>query len=374
MNSLRVLPLAFCFLLGATSANCQYQTGPTAMKQFAPGVGWVLNGKRLLWTQDNGSNWEDITPPGTPTAAISNLFFLNRTLGWAMLADWGENGAAELPIYQLASTSDAGKTWKIYPLDLSYEFRDGMGGPSMSFIDSQRGWLLLGRVSSSNFSFGLLLATGDGGATWKRLPAPPGAGRINFLTAKHAWLAGGVFGSLWVTHDGAKTWVQRNAPPPKGFEEGRVAHDMPVFQNPHDGVVTALIDTLEGQKALTYMTDSGGKTWQLREAFDGWSPVSIVGGHVIRAASFLGRKPQESGGSAQLPSGLSGRGEILAIDFVDDVNGWALYVTRGCAPGAPRPCTHPNDHATEIELLSTSNGASTFRKITPGQSAIPRCQ
>jgi hypothetical protein len=52
----------------------------TDIKLIATNVGWAERGGRLYWTNDNGANWKDITPPGDGT--IGGIFFLDGEKGW----------------------------------------------------------------------------------------------------------------------------------------------------------------------------------------------------------------------------------------------------------------------------------------------------
>jgi len=345
------------------------------MKQLSPGIGWVLLHQHLFWTQLNGANWADITPPGSPTQRIEDVFFLDNAHGWASLVDFGSPDAAASPTYSFASTGDGGKSWQMHAFDTSSDlrFREGAKTNSIFFLDPQRGWAMFRLPSSSNFSIGELIATEDGGATWTRLPSPPGAGFLHFVTRQDGWLAGGPGGfGLWFTHDGGKTWSQRSVPPPSDCQKCAVGYDEPIFKNPRDGVLTVTIEGADNQKTATYITHDGGESWQISEVNEGWGPSSVVDMHVIRVFSSpkKGLIVRASGhDKISAPTGVF-RPNVVKIDFADDSNGWILHASRGCAPGAPRPCTKVTDQADEIELLSTTDGGSTLKVITPHPFAL----
>lgn len=58
----------------------------------------------------------------------------------------------------------------------------------------------------------VLLATDDGGRTWRRALETPGTFRsFDFVEHDHGYLAGGTTnrGEIWVTSDGGQTWERR---------------------------------------------------------------------------------------------------------------------------------------------------------------------
>src|SRR5262249_43577856 len=56
-----------------------------AFQLVTPGAGWVLAGQRLYWTDDDGANWRDMTPPlaGAETH-IAAASFSDAAHGWAV--------------------------------------------------------------------------------------------------------------------------------------------------------------------------------------------------------------------------------------------------------------------------------------------------
>ena len=118
--------------------------GRSAMQQLTPGIGWVLLRQHLFWTQVNGASWTDITPPGSPTQQIQDVFFLDNAHGWASLVDFGSLDATASPTYSLASTGDGGKSWKVHAFETSSDFRlrEGANTSSIFFLNPQRGWVM----------------------------------------------------------------------------------------------------------------------------------------------------------------------------------------------------------------------------------------
>jgi Rv2525c-like, glycoside hydrolase-like domain len=172
-----------------------------AMRLVAPNAGWVLAGNHLLWTSSAGFQWTDITPPAPSSRPIYGAFFLNTSQGWVLRA--GTSTTLEL-----ARTSDGGAHWSIGAFPLRAGAARFGGRADLDFIDAAHGWAMLRQTSSSNFSLGMLFATGDGGATWTPLPPPPLGDPVHFTSKTDGWIAGGPAGNrLYVTRDGGMTWA-----------------------------------------------------------------------------------------------------------------------------------------------------------------------
>ena len=148
-----------------------------SMQLLAPNIGWVLVDGRLWWTADNGQNWSDISPSGSQSQRIEGVFFLNASRGWVTVQDGWRDG---IPALSLASTADSGQRWETQPIDLAafQRLRAYVGSSTIFFLDSAHGWIMLRLASSSNFSFGALLATEDGGQSWMELSSPPAANPV----------------------------------------------------------------------------------------------------------------------------------------------------------------------------------------------------
>jgi len=101
----------------------------TAMKMLTPETGWAETGNTLWWTEDGGTHWKNITPDPFVNSerssnqvlfhdqpeALASISFLDTQTGWVLLCcgksdpDTGD----DLPHYDLAATTDAGATWSI---------------------------------------------------------------------------------------------------------------------------------------------------------------------------------------------------------------------------------------------------------------------
>jgi photosystem II stability/assembly factor-like uncharacterized protein len=140
--------------------------------------------------------------------------------------------------FEVASTASAGEAWSFsYPKALDPDPEAGFSGRSyLSFADQLHGWMILKVSRSTAVSFGVMLATEDGGKTWKQLRQPPIAEPFRFETARGGWLAGGPNHELYVTRDAGNSWqaVSLQKPSQVGPDRGTV-YDLPVFENARNG-------------------------------------------------------------------------------------------------------------------------------------------
>lgn len=88
----------------------------------------------------------------------------------------------------------------------------------LTWISDRSGWALAARPCVRGLC-PELARTRDGGRTWRRLPAPPGAihpwSHVRFANSAVGYLFGP---ALFVTRDGGKTWGREKAPPVESLE------------------------------------------------------------------------------------------------------------------------------------------------------------
>lgn len=245
--SLFTFVLMFGLSAGAFAQLLHRDQAVTSMKLFAPNVGWAATGKGIFWTSDGGTQWKNITPPIPLLTLVKSVFFVNSSTGWALLAGW-QKGAGE-PQFSLASTTNGGASWSITQVIIPKQVSATLFAPAghIAFADSLHGWMNLDITSSSNFDFGGLLITLDGGRSWQLPPSAPGiAGSVGLVTTKEGWLVGGPDDlQFYMTHDGAKSWQGISLPAPAGiysadplqmYAATHPAYDLPTFKDPDDGV------------------------------------------------------------------------------------------------------------------------------------------
>lgn len=245
-------PLALIGLLGMSMlvttciAGSAIATSDTAMqiadaKSFGNGQGWASDGVHLVRTEDDGRHWQDITPASV--MGIQQVFFANPQEGWVAGVD--QSGALAL-----FSTDDGGATWFAQPPIAPAPA--GAHVVSMHFADARHGWLMLQLPSSSNFSFGRLLASKDGGAHWHRLPKPPMAGDIRFATASDGRLWGdSEHPGFYRSHDGGQIWLRAEQTEAMAVDQAAFASALP------EGVLG------ENESLLDVQLHGDGSAWLL---------------------------------------------------------------------------------------------------------------
>jgi photosystem II stability/assembly factor-like uncharacterized protein len=328
---------------------------------------WATAQGRLYWTSNNGASWADITPPGSATAfwvdtqrafnssikLIRQALFLDSSHGWVILSSGSpkSEGGTGLSA-SIGVTEDGGNNWVLHPLHLSPNLQDTYPD-SLFFQNAHRGWLLMNfRCHGANCPAGLLV-TEDGGVNWAELSsAPDNYGSLYFITPQIGWFAGD---SLYATTDSGRTWQHRTIPLPSDCAACPVEYDPPKFQDSQNGLLTVTMESNELFVTASYVTSDGGVSWRAAEVYEQWhptsnvAPASIGNSHAIRAyfSPQSGIRIRVAGKTIvpSLPANLMEGGSIGKLDFTDDSNGWASYGSG--------------------ELLSTTDGAKTFKTITP---------
>jgi photosystem II stability/assembly factor-like uncharacterized protein len=291
--------LSKLILAGAIFAQCGIAVMPAAaaeplraMGRLSPQTGWVLAGNHLLWTSDAGHAWTEITPPASPARELYGAFFLNASNGWLLRSHGSGEGV------ELARTGNGGAEWSVAAFALGADDAAGFGGEaSLDFIDEAHGWAMLRLTSSSNFSLGMLFATDDGGATWKRLPAPPLGDPVRFVSQSEGWLSSSSGSNQsYVTRDGGRTWQRTSAAPelrraaPPGVRQAlgeNAAMSRADFADATHGWVIATYAHCTGFKTGCTQTQKLLSTTDGGRTFQDVTPALAVG--VIPASTSTGK-------------------------------------------------------------------------------------
>jgi hypothetical protein len=207
------------------------------MGLVGPGVGWTLQYRgagpgsddRLFWTSDDGGAWKDITPQDRSSRHVAGVFFLDPSRGWVLLAlkreppknnQEPDDFITDIRVFDLASTTDGGATWAIKHLDSLPEGVGWGAGGEIFFLDATHGWMTIASPVPHWGGEGALLATIDGGNTWKPIVEVNGGGGygpIRFTDPLNGWIAGGPGdGYLYATSDGGRHWNEVVLPIPPG--------------------------------------------------------------------------------------------------------------------------------------------------------------
>lgn len=173
----------------------------------------------LLRTTDGGKNWSVLQPELPPLPSLSGIQrtkvfpwlsfqFVLSQVGYAS-GDIREN--AVLRAVPLMVTRDGGETWQVVRLPDGYSYTGGF-----TFVNADRGYVIAA-VSNGNWEYHVL-ATQDGGQTWKSLFSTTEYGlyAVDFPTEKDGYVGGGKNPKteaqprqvVLATHDGGATWSQ----------------------------------------------------------------------------------------------------------------------------------------------------------------------
>ncbi len=318
--------------------------------------------QHLYWTDDDGQTWREITPNPMVTRKLGNIFFLDGSHGWILASDaLGEEEGARFYLY---STEDGGRNWRSLLLQRRmFDLRDDYTFPSQVFFsDPQHGWILW-HWHMMNSSLDSLLATSDGGRTWKRLPDPPGGGPFQFISPRDGWMIGGPevpdgipvpeAENVWATQDGGAHWHVLPVSLPESAEAGETYFVDLRFKNSREGAVIAE-QQLSGRlfRFMSCTSSDAGKSWHVSRFEAYHATPSFAGNNIIWSVSdWPAMKVSLRSGDhviePSLPAGPSPQPVLGDVIFVNESNGWASYFD-----GRP-------------ELVSTTDGGKKFRIITP---------
>jgi photosystem II stability/assembly factor-like uncharacterized protein len=302
---------------------------------------------------------------------LTNVFFRDEFEGWAIvfypepiaaptLEAIRERNRDPKTHYILMHTRNSGGSWDATPVTYRLPHglsEDDLAGPiELYFLDSKHGWIEFDIMGMSRP--GKLLATEDGGHTWKWLEGNRAffSGPISFTSVLDGWLASYWDDSLYVTHDGAKSWQKVALIPPADLPEPRYPRvfGLPIFKDSRNGYVAVDYAAAEGTpwKLVVYATYSGGSSWQPVKTLSipDYVPFALIDSTLIFPTnSVLGKFSTESvslTNQAQpakpvTPQNVSG---IEMFSFLDARNGWAR---------------------TRCGLYSTADGGATWKNISP---------
>ncbi|HSF81813.1 MAG TPA: glycoside hydrolase domain-containing protein [Anaerolineales bacterium] len=339
--------------------------------------GWVVRDGRLLFTDDGGGSWRDLTPSETGSGAISAVEFLDAQRIWLARVPSQTEAFAEIEIlYSL----DGGLSWESSLLPLAGGFSDQpIARAYLDFSDSQNGFLALKLQSGSSFSLGRLFATADGGQTWEERSLPLGE-PVAFLDAERGWTAGGPGGDqLYRTLDGGRTWQpQQLEVLAAELDGGQVFIGLPQFDQRGAGYLPVTVAKTGAASYLVLHSEDQGSSWLVAHkieidhasapglglpfslASDGTWWANTSEGLVASAANQPA--PQRLS-AAGLPQG------VVTLDMDASQNGWAL-VQQGNCYGEKTPLGQSGSSVGQpfrceqvMRLLMTSDGGQTWQEV-----------
>ena len=177
-------------------------TGALSGVQFVSAShGWAVGLNRIVSTTDGGRHW-NVQDRGR--LGLVSVDFTDDWHGWAV-------GAG-----RVLATSDGGQHWRVLPEPCP-------AVRAVHFVSPSVGFAVAGGTQVGPFGGllvpghgGVVLATGNGGRTWRPVAAPAGVQSVCFNTAERGWL--GAAGHLYRTADGGHSWDLAAAGPrsPRG--------------------------------------------------------------------------------------------------------------------------------------------------------------
>ena len=118
------------------------------MELLAPAGGWLVgDGGLVLATHDLGKSWQ--TPEGEMPAAARRHFDFD-----ALAVSGAHAWIAGTPGTRILTTADAGRSWSLVPTGQPLPIH------GLAFVDERNGWAV--------GELGTILATRDGGRTWRQ--------------------------------------------------------------------------------------------------------------------------------------------------------------------------------------------------------------
>lgn len=367
-SKISVLPclLASAFFIGVPLMAQQIQ----AMKLLTTRVGWAEVGDHLYWTTTEGKHWGEITPRKSAGEDVGGVFFLDTSHGWVLLAHEDAYGEQQ---FRVASTEDAGATWRSSEVDLPWKRypQDLDAGGEVFFLDPSRGWLSLYTTHGLLPAGAHLLATEDGGKTWHPAKAEPGwAGRsfCFFNPADGVLAGGGTEGTeLWFTHDGAKSWQKLVLKVPTGSSPRDA--DFPTYGDPvcadakNGFLPVTFAGSEDGSVFVLFATKDGGRNWKSDRVvpnLPGVSPGERFASTVAESTLLLVKSRTKadlavisrSGQASTLVRESKRFNIVFALSFADPSHGWA---------------------STGRGLMATADGGATWNEITPKPVIPSRC-
>lgn len=340
-----------------------------SMHLLTPNTGWVAGKRTIALTHDGGQHWVTTASLGGDTGDIESVFLLNDLQGWVVSAFTGEPEQG-LAAFIVSSTRDGGTTWA--NRQLAVPVAAGGSAISVDFVDAQRGWIMVRRPSSSNFSRGALLATVDGGVNWRLLPDPPIGDAIHFISSTTGWLAGGVArDELYVTRDGGDSWQRQTMSPPGISQKTGISmYQLPTFRNDHDGALAVFFGAAGQSSVAVYETHDSGMNWTLSSSVPLSENALNAGGavtSVVDASTFFVAPrsrdrftavtqgvPRSQGSFAELATEEA----ITRLDFKDDRHGWVLATSGHCN-------SFKSQCSQDSRLFATNDGGLTLSELTP---------
>jgi photosystem II stability/assembly factor-like uncharacterized protein len=284
------------------------ETESKTLELITPDLGWVGTEKGIYVPAKSGDGWEQIE-----IGTVTDIDFVDESHGWALMD------------FSLWQTTDGGRHWTRLPHSC------GEGTARISFTSRSDGWLLCGGQGGTGMQGKSLHHTTDGGQNWQLIaeasgPGMPSAGALPrggyvsdlfFLDSQHGWISLGR-GSVISTADGGQTWTGTG-----GIEVEAVMPSTVRFFSPSTGLLLL-------QRAGLQATADGGRTWQ--PLYPGLRPASPLPSQMLTPTDWLAVGRLNDSGAILWSTNQgqdwqqvgSLRTQVRSVSFLDRQHGWAL--------------------------------------------------
>ncbi len=334
----------------------------SALGRMGSGGVWAVQGTEFLRMPDANGSVGNSPWPASDTVPRA-VFVLNKDRAWTVTLAPGSVPGGQGPPYDhlnvVVNRTSGGSTWTQASVPGDYtdcELAISFAGPLVGYL-----------VASPHHGGGsMILATGDGGATWNVVASVhlQHGGLGAELTASDAdtiWSGGQAESStnhpvLALSRDSGRNWSEVTLPGLEGQwgGDGSVeALGPPVFVDPSVGFFTVLVN---GTDPEVFGTTDAGRTWSLANFPSGlnavfgsssWSGADFVDathwaaavGSTVQLTSDAGKIWKSSLGQG-LPAG-----KFIKLAFVDATTGYGLFQPEG---------------GTDYYLYRTSNGGDEW--------------
>ena len=226
----------------------------------------------VLRTSDGGATWQPMSIPGAEKLDFRDIDAVSEQIAYVLSIGSGESS-------RIYKTIDSGRSWALQFTNAEPKaFFD-----AIAFWDADRG---IGFSDSVDGQL-VILRTGDGGASWSRVPAaglPPALDNEGAFAASgtnvavhgrdHVWIGTGAAAVARVLRsvDGGRTWTAAATPLAAGPSSGIFSI---AFRDSEHGIVVGG-DYRKENEAIdnAAITNDGGRTWTKVTGLSGFRSVA----------------------------------------------------------------------------------------------------
>lgn len=314
--------------------------------------GWVVGEYGLvLHTSDAGQNWKQQSSGVSLT--LNAVCFPSLAFGCAV----GEFGT-------ILITVDRGKTWRL--TRIGQDDPDRIAFHDVHFVSPKDGWACGEKGPLFGPSKGFIVATSDGGQTWRELgnPLKRSVTTIHFSDSKHGWAAGVTAvssGDVIATSDGGQTWTEHKSGA-NGITGMSFSDRQYGWAVDHDGNILR--------------TSDGGQVWQKKYTvpFDTQPSGGFPNLHAVRSVADTiciavgkeGKIASTFDAGATWTVDKMGWDRLRAVDF--SKQGWVVgdggTILSSVTPKGP---IGPGTHKPAIDLMALLLPPDVYVKWVEGR-------